>query len=145
MFFIPTNMCFLLSKNLQNKRFATFLDFCSFFIFFGQYPQKTCYGDQNHHQHAIYLNFLNFLMIYLPKNNNENFSLSRWFLAPILPGLLCWYGYWNNAKRIFIWYQNIFLINQNKFIFDTIYLYDIKIYLHSIKINLYSKRNIFII
>ena len=69
------------------KLFVIFLDFCCFFFFFGQFPQKMCYGDQNHHHLAIYLNVSNFLMIYQPKNNNENLSLSGWYLAPILPGL----------------------------------------------------------
>ena len=47
--------------------------------------KKNC--DQNHQQQAIYLNVLNFLMIYQPKHKNENLSFSGWYLAPILPGL----------------------------------------------------------
>ena len=46
-----------------------------------------CYGDQNYHQQAIYLNFPNFLIIQQSKNNNQNLFFSAWYLAPILPGL----------------------------------------------------------
>ena len=55
------------------------------------------------------------------------------------------YGYWNDSKIIFMWYQNIFLFKQNKFILNKVYLYDIRIYFHSIKINFCSIRYIYMI
>ena len=72
---------------VETLEISFFLDFCWVFLFFlGQYPQKMYY--QNHHQQAIYLNVSNFLMIYQPKNNNKNLSLSGWYLTPISPGLI---------------------------------------------------------
>ena len=130
-------MCFLLNENSQNKPFATFLDLCCFF--FSQYPQKTCYGDQNHHQQAIYLSVSNFLMIYLPKNNNENLSLSRWYLAPILPGLLYfWLSLWNFNYWWFSIRKNKCIIEFNKtdIDIDKTYLY--------VKDLLYSKYQLLI-
>ena len=69
----------------------------------------------------------------------------------ILRSAFCFgYGCWNVAKRIFKWYQNIFLFNQNKFLFNKIYLYDIEIYFYSINkflfnnIYLYEIKYIFI-
>ena len=72
---LPINMFFIKEK-LPKQAFCNFSGFLLCFVFLGQYPQKMCYCDQNHHQQAIYLNFSNFLMIYQPKNNNENLSFS---------------------------------------------------------------------
>ena len=83
---LPINM-FLLSKNPRKKPFVIFLYFCCFSFFSVSTRQKMCCGDQNHHQQVIYFNVSNFLMIYQPKNNNENLSLFGWYLAPVLPGL----------------------------------------------------------
>ena len=76
-------MCLLLSRNSKNKLFAIFLDFCSFSFFWSVPPPPPPECDTV----TNYLNVSNLLMIYQPKNNNENLSLSGWYLAPILPGL----------------------------------------------------------
>ena len=75
------------------------------------------------------------------------------------------HGCWNVAKRIFLWYQNIFLFNQYKFLYSgqkkvvlfpkigwVIFFASIKyiyiiwyLYFYSIKVNLYFKRNNFLI
>ena len=84
---LPINMFFIKEK-LPKQAFCNFSGYLLCFVFLGQYPQKMCYCDQNHHQQAIYLNVSNFLMIFQPKNDIENLSLFGWYLVPILPGPL---------------------------------------------------------
>ena len=81
------NLYEILAKTLKKIYFPKFLDFWRFSVFKVNTSQNMGQCDQNHPQQAIYLDVLYFPMVYQPKNNNKNLSLSRWYLAPILPGL----------------------------------------------------------